>query len=195
MVVNYNILNFLIRGIVRLSLIFLFLSIMACKSEIQKCEVGGVVIEKDKNGLNVRDSIKGKIIDAIPNDSMIAIAGYKEGWFKIIEATYMPQYQDEGLMLKWKHSEKEGMVKRDYDKKEAWISGKHVITYLISNTGNIYESPNADSKVVSVFKDESMYSVNIVECSDNWIKINYRNTFGWVGAMRHCPNSLTSCDY
>ncbi|UZN06678.1 SH3 domain-containing protein [Leptospira santarosai] len=179
----------------RLSLIFLFLPILACTSESPKCEAGGVVIEKDKNGLNVRDSIKGKIIDAIPNDSMITLSGYKEGWFKITEATYMPQYQDEGLMLKWKHSEEEGMVKRDYNKKEAWISGKYVITYLISNTGNIYESPNTDSKVVSVFKDESMYSVNIVECSGNWIKINYRNTLGWVSAMRHCPNSLTSCDY
>ncbi|MBM9501228.1 SH3 domain-containing protein [Leptospira sp. 201903071] len=174
--------------------LILFLQCKEVANENVTCSVGAVTSDEDLNGLNVRESINGKVIDALPKDTMLGVVGYKNGWFKIEDASYSYEEKFDGLAIKWKHNTGSTWVERKYFNKEAWVNAKHLKTYLNTRADLIYQEPDSNSPVLTHFKDQDsiMYPVQLLECKNDWVKIDYKGNKGWVNSGT-CPNPHTTC--
>ncbi len=147
------------------------------------CSCDAYVIDKDKNGLNVREKgdKNAAIVAKIPFNSEGTLVHIKSsntaGWLKVSKATNL---NDKPVI------NKEGFV----------FAQKLGISVSGFKTGkvDIYTNPDIKSKVV-----HSIISGNdviILGCKGKWLKIKdlQTNTSGWLKAEDQCANPVTACN-
>ena len=156
-----------------------------------KCSAGAYVIYDGPNGLNVRNKPDGKVITRLPAGAMVTIIAYKDGWVKIGEADYPG---DEEFAKKNHHPCKEGWT--DLKDINGWIFAKLLGTSVRNYDPGKDEYLLAENILTSkkTVKFEDTEAVVIVlECSGDWLKVQYRDKPGWLNPELNCPNSLTTC--
>ncbi len=164
----------------------MFVSVVSAQTVEADCEHSAWVIDKDVNGLNVRDkpSINGKIIDTLKyaaddDDKIVTvtITGYSNGWVKISKAETVGGNEEfSGI---------------------GWISAKMVTVSTQRKDGNseksvaIYARPDAKSKKVGTIPNE--VDVEIVGFDCFGFKVKYKKQTGWLSTFDMCGNPVTTC--
>lgn len=151
----------------------------AIKTEKSLCSVRAYVIDKDPNGLNVRE-------DAEPNAKIIGKIPFKKDGVivDIIQTNFMDK-------VKINHAE---AVDDDYvSNQEGWVAANLL---GVSTTGydgkgvKLYEAGKG-TKVLTVIPPET--DVRVVSCDKDWVRVKYKNFTGWLDADSQCGNPVTNC--
>jgi SH3-like domain-containing protein len=145
------------------------------------CSCDAYITDHDPNGLNVREqgNKNSKIVSVIPfqlDGATVHIVGSNtEGWLQISAAT---DVNDKSIL------KKEGYV-------FAQKLGVSIGGYAKGKV-NLYTEPSEKSKVASTIKSE--LSATIIGCKDNWLKVKYENTMGWLHPQDQCANPNSNCN-
>ncbi len=151
--------------------------------ETYPCSCEAYVIDPDKNGLNVREKgdKNAAIVAKIPFNEEGTIVRLKNttntGWVTISKATDL---NDKSVL------KKDGFV-------FAQKLGVSIAGYQTGKAA-IYESPNAQSKVLhSIISGNN---VVVVDCKGKWLKVKHlqMNITGWLRPEDQCPNPVTNCN-
>lgn len=165
-----------------LVLVFCLQGVFAQKEE-PNCGIYAWVIDKDPNGLNVRDkpNVNGKVIaklktDGTPEDEVVVyIVGYSNGWVKI------------GLAENGK-----GQIFNDL----GWVSAKMVETGTkgspnYNSSVTIYAAAKTSSKKVGTIPSEDTVKIAGYQCG--WVKVTYKGKTGWIRENNICGSPFTTC--
>ena len=145
------------------------------------CDAQAYVIDKDPNGLNVRETpgTGGKVIAVIPLDGdgtvVHMISADSKGWVRIDRAETIG-----------------GQVVFD---KKGWVSGNMLGTETrgYGTKGvKLYGGAARGSKVLGTVPPET--EVKISGCEAEKVQVRYRNLVGWLDADAQCPNPVTLCN-
>lgn len=154
-------------------------------AQTTECSFSAWVIDKDVNGLNVRETpgtngnIIGKLKYANDDDEivMVRIIGYSNGWVKINGAeTVGGEEQFSGI---------------------GWVSAKMVTISTEQHNGNagkpvpLYIQPKTSSKKVGTIPSD--VNVQIVGFDCFGLKVTYKTKTGWLSANDMCGNPVTTC--
>jgi len=148
----------------------------------KSCDVSGYVLDKDPNGLNVRQTPgkDGKIVSRLvagSSDITLDIIGTNGGgWVKITNAWH----GDDG----------------DVFKGTGWVFA----TMLATGTKGYpnYDAPvklysSASKKSKSLLEVPSEQEVVVIDCDGKWAKVRYLKTVGWLAPENQCGNPFTTC--
>jgi SH3-like domain-containing protein len=142
------------------------------------CDVYAYVIDKDPEGLNVRDAaVSGKVIGKIPQDAdgtiVHLIATNTTGWVRIDHAENI-----------------EGKVVFD---KKGWVSANMLGTSTRGyGTQGVELSESAPgSKVLTIIPPET--EVKMFSCDKTNVRVKYKSFTGWLDQEQACPNPVTNC--
>ena len=168
-----------------------FISIYADKN----CDVLAYASDTDPNGVNLRESAKGKVLTSIPDGSHISITAAKDGWFQIKSFEYMVETDAEKKMAKSKKhkldAEESNVNVENY---KAWIHGSRVSIHFSGWWPEVtmHTAPNEKSKVLFKFTNEQ-YSkpTQIISCEGKWFQVKVNGKVGWVD--KFCYSSRTNC--
>lgn len=163
----------------------MLVSVASAQTVESNCPLKAWVIDKDVNGLNVRDKpdIKGKIIDTLKyaNDDdeivIVTINGYSNGWVNITDAqTVSGEEQFSGT---------------------GWVSAKMVTVRTQRLDGNnkksvaIYARPTEKSKKAGTIPNEEYVEIVGFDCFG--FKVKYKSKTGWLSTDDMCGNPVTTC--
>jgi len=144
------------------------------------CDARAYVLDKDPNGLNVRDasSESGNIIGRIPLDSegtvVHMVASSSSVWVQIDKA--------------------ETTAEKVVFNKKGWVSGNLLGTSTRGYTKgsvNLYAG-GAGSKVLGTIPRET--ELTISGCDGDRVQVKYKDMTGWLDADSQCPNPVTNCN-
>lgn len=154
-------------------------------AQTNECSFSAWVIDKDVNGLNVRETpgtngnIIGKLKYANDDDEIVIvrIIGYSNGWVKINGAeTVGGEEQFSGI---------------------GWVSAKMVTISTEQHNGNaskpvpLYIQPKTSSKKVGTIPSD--VNVQIVGFDCFGLKVTYKTKTGWLSVNDMCGNPVTTC--
>jgi hypothetical protein len=155
------------------------------QTEEPNCAISAYVIDKDPNGLNIRDKpgVDGKIIGKLKyaedddNIVVVNIIGYENGWVKISGGeTIVGEEQFNGI---------------------GWVSAKMVTTRTERPDGNsnksvtFYAQPKSSSKKVGTIPSDTEVQIAGFDCFG--LKITFKNKTGWLSSDDLCGNPVTTC--
>ena len=163
----------------------MLVSVVSAQTDEAVCPLEAWVIDKDVNGLNVRDKpdIKGKIIDNLKyaNDDdeivIVTINGYSNGWVKITDArTVSGEEQFSGT---------------------GWVSAKMVTVRTQRLDGNnkksvaIYADRPKKVRKSGTIPNEEYVEIVGFDCFG--FKVKYKSKTGWLSTYDMCGNPVTTC--
>jgi hypothetical protein len=161
-------------------------------AEKVQCQTRAYSKDPDPAGTSIRESPNGKILTAIPGDTVFSVTGYKDGWFEVTDFEYYVHEAPElAFARRMKH--KISGEKVTIPGVKGWIHRKHV---------DVHFGISAPIKVRKVPDDEGIMSFlirypnpegpdEILECSGRYLKIKVKNRTGWINQF--CTNTLTNC--
>lgn len=158
--------------------------IVLAQAEEANCGIDAWVIDKDPNGLNVRDkpNINGKVIKKLKPKSLndddtitVYIVAYSNGWVKIGRA-----------------EDNSGVLFDDL----GWISAKMVETGTKGNPNydspvTMYSLPKSSSKKIGIIPSEDTVKIAGYDCG--WVKVIYKGKTGWIRDSNICGSPFTTC--
>ena len=152
-------------------------------ADICPCGVTAYVIDTDPEGVNVRNG-PGKeyaVTAILPADwpVQVHITGAKGDWMNISDpSVYAPFSEPTQYFTGW-----------------VWGPALAVATRLSGRDPSglvpLYRDPIAGSTVVTRLPKNT--PVTIAGCKGEWVKVNYKDTSGWLDPESHCDNPLTEC--
>ncbi len=166
-------------------LLFIFGSQMIfAQAEEANCGIEAWIIDKDPNGLNVRDkpNVKAKIIKKLKAKSnsdedtiTVYVVGFANGWVKI------------GLAR-----DNDGVLFNDL----GWVSAKMVETGTKGDPNynspiTMYLQAKSSSKKVGIIPSEEIVKIAGYQCG--WVKVVYKGKTGWIRENNICGNPFTTC--
>jgi uncharacterized protein YecT (DUF1311 family) len=159
---------------------------LATSTSTHRCNAEAYIIDKDPNGLNVRNapSGKGQIISRIPysDGTIVHIIDAKKGWFKI------DGWQEFNLSTKFN------------DDTEAWIYGKLLGLDIVGGGVTLYTQPSTQSPIKGKISRENYQEIkSLLDCQDGWLLVNVKlkdgkKLRGWLAPEEQCANPVTTCN-
>lgn len=145
----------------------------------RNCRVSAYVIDKDPQGLNVRNApnSNGRVIKKLPTNTLavfVDITGSQGQWVEVSKATNESDatlFQGKG----WVYASLLGTGTRGYETRSV----------------SAYTSNNNRSRVVGRIPSES--EVKLLSCNGEWVYVKYQQVQGWLTRFDQCPNPLTTC--
>ena len=147
---------------------------------VPDCDAKAYVIDKDPNGLNVRETprVGGKVVAVIPLDEdgtiVHMVSSDSKGWVRIDRA--------------------ETIGGEVVFNKKGWVSGNMLGTETrgYGTRGVKLYGTAKGSKVLGTIPPET--EVRIFGCTAERVQVRYRNLTGWLDADSQCPNPVTLCN-
>ena len=143
------------------------------------CKVRAFVIDKDPQGLNVRDKPTAKgstVLGQLPTQKPVdvTITQSENSWFYINSA-----------------SDIDGNNKMP---QTGWVSGS-LLGIGIRNygpTSKYYLHKEASSKSL-ILSDPGQGDAKLIDCKGRWLKVEREGKIGWLSPEGQCPSAVTNC--
>ncbi|AFM14156.1 SH3 domain-containing protein [Turneriella parva] len=161
-------------------------------AEKVQCQTGAYSKDSDPAGTNIRESPNGKILTAIPSDTVFSIIGYKDGWFEVTDFEYyVHDSPDIAFAKRMKH--KISGEKATIPGLKGWIHRKHVdVHFGISSPIRVRKVPDEESILSFLLRYPNPEGPDeILECSGRYLKIKVKHRTGWIDQF--CTNTLSNC--
>lgn len=155
---------------------FLFIAGCPPQSVAQKCQTKAFAIDRDPNGLNVRNqpNSEAEILGTLPLYAEVNVLDHKNNW--LLVSPIDPKLQEidwsgEGYV----YASLLGLNTRGYD----------------GNGVRLYAEPDGASEVVGNVESSSL--VTLVSCSGKWALVRHQSIQGWLKPEDQCEAALTTC--
>jgi SH3-like domain-containing protein len=153
-------------------------AIAAAKDEpvtVTPCKIQAYVIDKDKNGLNVRakPSSASTTLATIPFDEdgvIVNIIGASNNWILIDHA--------------------EAVSGAELYAGKGWVFGRLLGTSTRYKVNLLQEPSKRSVKTGTVPVEDE---VKLLGCKGEWARVEYKKLAGWLEPNAQCPNPVTTC--
>lgn len=145
--------------------------VLAQATKPSKCDISVYVIDKDPQGLNIRNgaSTNNRILGKVPQNETVKILATSGTWAQI---------NNTGSGFKgtgWAYLPNLGISTRGYNTKGV----------------DIYASANPKSRKLA--RVPASTNVKFIGCQGQWVQVEYKGVKGWLTKLDQCGAALTSC--
>lgn len=131
-------------------------------------------VDSDTNGINLRDSPDGTIIETLKPSHygyIFSIVRGENGWFRVLKIDTVDEDElkmPQGIL--WIHSSVLG-IRTNWD-------------------ASILDTPKTGKQIGLIPSDKEM---KIIDLNRDWVKIEYQGIIGWVDSKLLCGNPISNC--